>query len=178
MIVGVEIFPLRRIQDERGMVMHMLKATDPAKDTYVPKGAHTEMSPESFSLSRTGLSSSHCHTVRTRRPIARSFPAARLSRAPFERRFSSIAMARRIWRKASGATAAITSFPAELTERLNRLDQSVDSIAEAIRKVSLLSQGDLREMGQRNRAKALQLFSFESFLASYVKLLEPAATHR
>ena len=29
MIAGVEIFPLRRIQDERGMVMHMLKATDP-----------------------------------------------------------------------------------------------------------------------------------------------------
>ncbi len=29
MIEGVEIFPLRRIQDERGMVMHMLKATDP-----------------------------------------------------------------------------------------------------------------------------------------------------
>jgi dTDP-4-dehydrorhamnose 3,5-epimerase len=29
MIEGVEIFPLRRIQDERGMVMHMLKASDP-----------------------------------------------------------------------------------------------------------------------------------------------------
>jgi dTDP-4-dehydrorhamnose 3,5-epimerase len=29
MIAGVEIFPLRRIQDERGMVMHMLKETDP-----------------------------------------------------------------------------------------------------------------------------------------------------
>ena len=29
MIHGVEMFPLRRIQDERGMVMHMLKATDP-----------------------------------------------------------------------------------------------------------------------------------------------------
>jgi dTDP-4-dehydrorhamnose 3,5-epimerase len=29
MIDGVEIFPLRRIQDERGMVMHMLKASDP-----------------------------------------------------------------------------------------------------------------------------------------------------
>lgn len=29
MIAGVEIFPLRRIQDERGMVMHMLKASDP-----------------------------------------------------------------------------------------------------------------------------------------------------
>jgi dTDP-4-dehydrorhamnose 3,5-epimerase len=29
MIEGVEILPLKRIQDERGMVMHMLKATDP-----------------------------------------------------------------------------------------------------------------------------------------------------
>ena len=29
MIDGVEIIPLRRVQDERGMVMHMLKATDP-----------------------------------------------------------------------------------------------------------------------------------------------------
>lgn len=29
MIEGVEIFPLKRIQDERGMVMHMLKNTDP-----------------------------------------------------------------------------------------------------------------------------------------------------
>ena len=29
MIDGVEILPLKRIQDERGMVMHMLKATDP-----------------------------------------------------------------------------------------------------------------------------------------------------
>ena len=29
MIEGVEMFPLKRIQDERGMVMHMLKNTDP-----------------------------------------------------------------------------------------------------------------------------------------------------
>ncbi|HAL46428.1 MAG: dTDP-4-dehydrorhamnose 3,5-epimerase family protein [Dehalococcoidia bacterium] len=29
MIDGVEIFPLRRIPDERGMVMHMLRADDP-----------------------------------------------------------------------------------------------------------------------------------------------------
>jgi dTDP-4-dehydrorhamnose 3,5-epimerase len=28
-IEGVEIFPLRRIQDERGAVMHMLRADDP-----------------------------------------------------------------------------------------------------------------------------------------------------
>lgn len=29
MIEGVAIYPLRRIQDERGMVMHMLRADDP-----------------------------------------------------------------------------------------------------------------------------------------------------
>src|SRR5207237_2550899 len=29
MIEGVESIPLKRLQDERGMVMHMLKATDP-----------------------------------------------------------------------------------------------------------------------------------------------------
>jgi dTDP-4-dehydrorhamnose 3,5-epimerase len=29
MIAGVEVFPLRRIQDGRGLVMHMLKASDP-----------------------------------------------------------------------------------------------------------------------------------------------------
>lgn len=29
MIDGVDVFPLRRIQDERGMVMHMLKDSDP-----------------------------------------------------------------------------------------------------------------------------------------------------
>lgn len=29
MIDGVEIFPLKRIQDERGLVMHMLKSSDP-----------------------------------------------------------------------------------------------------------------------------------------------------
>ena len=28
MIDGIEIFPLKRIQDERGIVMHMLKASD------------------------------------------------------------------------------------------------------------------------------------------------------
>jgi len=28
-IEGVRVFPLRRIQDERGMVMHMLRADDP-----------------------------------------------------------------------------------------------------------------------------------------------------
>lgn len=29
MIDGVEVFPLLRIQDERGVVMHMLRADDP-----------------------------------------------------------------------------------------------------------------------------------------------------
>ena len=34
MIEGIEIFPLKRIQDERGMVMHMLKASDPHFQTF------------------------------------------------------------------------------------------------------------------------------------------------
>ena len=34
MIEGVEIFSLKRIQDERGMVMHMLKNTDPHFKTF------------------------------------------------------------------------------------------------------------------------------------------------
>jgi dTDP-4-dehydrorhamnose 3,5-epimerase len=34
MIHGVEVFPLRRIQDERGMVMHMLKNTDAHFDRF------------------------------------------------------------------------------------------------------------------------------------------------
>jgi len=34
MIDGVEIFPLKRIQDERGMVMHMLRADDPHFESF------------------------------------------------------------------------------------------------------------------------------------------------
>jgi dTDP-4-dehydrorhamnose 3,5-epimerase len=34
MIEGVEIFPLKRIQDERGVVMHMLKNSDPHFDRF------------------------------------------------------------------------------------------------------------------------------------------------
>src|SRR5712691_10693636 len=35
MIDGVEVFPLKRIQDDRGMVMHMLKNSDPHFGTFV-----------------------------------------------------------------------------------------------------------------------------------------------
>lgn len=34
MIEGVETFPLKRIPDERGVMMHMLKATDPHFDKF------------------------------------------------------------------------------------------------------------------------------------------------
>src|SRR3990167_1941788 len=34
MIDGVQITPLKRIQDERGMVMHMLRADDPHFDRF------------------------------------------------------------------------------------------------------------------------------------------------
>jgi hypothetical protein len=44
----------------------------------------------------------------------------------------AIALARRIWRR--GATA-ITAFPQELTDRLNRLDQAVDSIAVEVERI-------------------------------------------
>lgn len=44
----------------------------------------------------------------------------------------SIAFARRIWRRGS---AAVTAFPQELMDRLNRLDQSMDSIAIEVERI-------------------------------------------
>ena len=44
----------------------------------------------------------------------------------------SIALARRIWRRGKDA---IVSFPQELTERLNRLDHAVDSIAVEVERI-------------------------------------------
>jgi hypothetical protein len=44
----------------------------------------------------------------------------------------SIAYARRVWKRGS---AAVMAFPQELTERLNRLDQSVDSIAIEVERI-------------------------------------------
>jgi hypothetical protein len=44
----------------------------------------------------------------------------------------SIAMARRIWRR---GVATITSLPAELTERLTRLEQGVDAVAVEVERI-------------------------------------------
>jgi hypothetical protein len=44
----------------------------------------------------------------------------------------SIAVARRIWRRSS---AAVTSLPKELMERLNRIEESVDSVAIEVERV-------------------------------------------
>jgi prefoldin subunit 5 len=44
----------------------------------------------------------------------------------------SIAFARRIWKRSA---AAVTSFPQELVDRLNRLDQSMDSIAIEVERI-------------------------------------------
>jgi hypothetical protein len=44
----------------------------------------------------------------------------------------SIAFARRIWKR---GTAAVMAFPQELTDRLNRLDQAVDSIAIEVERI-------------------------------------------
>jgi hypothetical protein len=44
----------------------------------------------------------------------------------------SIAMARRIWKRSS---QAIVAFPQELADRLNRLDQSMDSIAIEVERI-------------------------------------------
>ena len=44
----------------------------------------------------------------------------------------SIAFARRIWKRSA---AAVTSFPQELVDRLNRLDHSVDSIAIEVERI-------------------------------------------
>lgn len=46
-----------------------------------------------------------------------------------------VAYSRRIWRRA-GATPVVTSLPAEWTQRMDRLEQSVDSIAIEVERVS------------------------------------------
>lgn len=44
----------------------------------------------------------------------------------------SLAYARRIWKRSA---AAVTSFPQELVDRLNRLDQSMDSVAIEVERI-------------------------------------------
>jgi len=65
----------------------------------------------------------------------------------------SIAMARRLWRR---GVATITQLPAELTERLNRLEQGMDAVAVEVERVGegqrymarlMTEDGSLRGIG-------------------------------
>jgi hypothetical protein len=58
----------------------------------------------------------------------------------------SIAYARRIWRKSAAAVAAI---PGDLMERLNRLDQAVDSIAVEVERIGEGQRFVTRLMSER-----------------------------
>ena len=62
----------------------------------------------------------------------------------------SIAYARRIWRR--GASVATTAFPQELSERLDRLDQSMDSIAIEVERIGEGQRFVTRVMSGNGRA--------------------------
>ena len=62
----------------------------------------------------------------------------------------SIALARRIWRR--GASAVTTVFPAELAQRLDRLDQSMDSIAIEVERIGEGQRFVTRVMSENGRA--------------------------
>ncbi|MEO8335656.1 MAG: hypothetical protein ABI664_11830 [bacterium] len=61
----------------------------------------------------------------------------------------SIAMARRLWRR--GAAAAV-AFPQELSDRLNRLDQAVDSIAVEVERIGEGQRFVTRVMSENGRS--------------------------
>lgn len=61
----------------------------------------------------------------------------------------SIAFARRIWKRGA---AAVTSFPQELVDRLNRLDQSMDSIAIEVERIGEGQRFVTRVLTDSNRA--------------------------
>ncbi len=61
----------------------------------------------------------------------------------------SVAMARRLWRR--GAAAAV-AFPQELADRLNRLDQSVDSIAIEVERIGEGQRFVTRVMSENGRS--------------------------
>lgn len=63
----------------------------------------------------------------------------------------SIALARRLWRR--GAAAAV-AFPQELADRLNRLDQSVDSIAIEVERIGEGQRFVTRVMSENGRSIA------------------------
>ena len=61
----------------------------------------------------------------------------------------SIALARRIWKRTA---TAVTSFPQELVDRLNRLDQSMDSIAIEVERIGEGQRFVTRVLTDTNRA--------------------------
>lgn len=67
-----------------------------------------------------------------------------------------VAYSRRIWRRA-GATPAATSLPAEWTQRMDRLEQSVDSIAIEVERVSEGQRFMTRVITEGNRGGAQPL---------------------
>ena len=65
----------------------------------------------------------------------------------------SIALARRLWRR---GVATVTSLPAELTDRLTRLEQGVDAVAVEVERIGegqrymarmMTEDGSLRAIG-------------------------------
>jgi prefoldin subunit 5 len=64
----------------------------------------------------------------------------------------SIALARRIWRR---GVATITSLPAELTERLTRLEQGMDAIAVEVERVGEGQRYMARLASEEGAARAL-----------------------
>ena len=61
----------------------------------------------------------------------------------------SIALARRIWKRGA---AAVSTFPQELADRLNRLDQSMDSIAIEVERIGEGQRFVTRVMSENGRA--------------------------
>ena len=61
----------------------------------------------------------------------------------------SVAMARRIWRRSS---VAVASLPKELMERIDRLDQAVDSIAVEVERIGEGQRFVTRLMSETGRA--------------------------
>ena len=61
----------------------------------------------------------------------------------------AIALARRIWKRSTGAVSA---FPQELADRLNRLDQSMDSIAIEVERIGEGQRFITRVLSENGRA--------------------------
>ena len=65
----------------------------------------------------------------------------------------SVAMARRIWRR---GVATITKLPAELTERLSRLEQGMDAVAVEVERIGEGQRYMARMMGEDASLRAIR----------------------